>query len=403
MKTHLLALLLLISADVGARESTHLEFHGGQDNASAPSSSSLIIDGALTIEAWVNYSGGGGVGPRIIEIIDSFNLHIDPYSDTLGFWLYSTVFPSDNGWTRVYDSTPMIQGEWVHVAGSWDGSWMRLFVNGSLVGSTEFTGPIYHSGPGDQSLKIGNGWTLIDGINAGIDEVRVSDVARYTGSFSPAEQHSTDSNTAGLWHFDENTGVIAFDESGHANHATILGASWVDAYPPYGEQILDYYNRVSGPESFYADATTPGYTVQGPYHGPVDVIVDGIWHNTPAEAVDAFYALWYDPPLYNPQTMTIGFDGCAWSQECDGQSIVTWMAFVQGLGFAGPGTVPDYRSNHEYHFVIDLGSVPVVPTIGVGDGGVYDNSGGLNVTLYQLEEIGVSTASQSWSGIKSMY
>ena len=162
----------------------------------------------------------------------------------------------------------------------------------------------------------------------------------------------------------------------------------LDAFP--GDKVVDsdliseHYTRVSEAESFFADATTPGYTVQTQYSGPIEVIVDGIWFNTPSESVDALYALWYNPPLYNTNTMTIGFDGCAWSQECGGQSIVTWMAFIDGVGIASPGTVPEYNESHEYHFVIDFGPDPVLPTIGIGDGGVADNSGGLNVTIYQL-------------------
>jgi len=197
------------------------------DNVTVEQNPTLIVDDQLTIEAWVKYAGGGGVNPRIIEIIDSFNLHIDVATGAAGFWLFSEVYPSDNGWTRVYSRDPLPVEIWTHVAGVWDGIEMRLYINGSLTASTEFLGPIFHDGPGDQSLKIGNGWTLIDGINGEIDEVRFSSVTRYQADFDPLEFNSPDSDTIGLWHLDEGIENIAHDCGPHTNHGVISGAEWL--------------------------------------------------------------------------------------------------------------------------------------------------------------------------------
>jgi len=207
--------------------STHLLFHGGADNVTIDHNLTLIVDGQLTVEAWVNYAGGGGVNPRIIEIIDTFNLHIDIPTGAAGFWLFSDVYPSDNGWTRVYASAPFPIGVWTHISGVWDGFQMRLYINGDLVGSTEFLGPLFHGGPGDQSLKIGNGWTHIDGINGGIDEVRFSSVERYQADFDPLESYLPDSDTVGLWHFDEGNGIAAHDSGPNANDGVVSGADWI--------------------------------------------------------------------------------------------------------------------------------------------------------------------------------
>jgi len=207
-----------------ALHGTYLDFHGGTDNASVPNNASLIVDGQLTIEAWITFQGGT-LNPRIVEIIDTYNLHILRSTERLGFELYSA------GWTTVYDSEEFPQNTWVHVAGSWDGSTMRLFRNGVLVGSAEFAGPLNHNGPGDQSLKIGNGWTLIDGFIGGIFLVRVSDVARYTTDFDPPTVLESDAHTVGLWLCDEGQGAVAHDSSTNANHANITGAAWANDGP----------------------------------------------------------------------------------------------------------------------------------------------------------------------------
>ena len=93
-------------------------------------------------------------------------------------------------------------GSWTHVASVWGGTTITLFINGVEAGSTPFNGPVNRSGPSDQSLKLGIGWTLIDGFNEDIDEMRISRVARYASSFSPVTRRCLDNDTLGLWHLD---------------------------------------------------------------------------------------------------------------------------------------------------------------------------------------------------------
>lgn len=156
----------------------------------------------------------------MIEIIDTYNVFL--YNGQMWFCLYSS------GWTCVTTVQPP-NNTWVHVAGVWNGADMKLFVNGILKVSTTFTGPLNHNGPGDQSLKIGNGWTLIDGFNGFIDMVRVSDVARYDANFSVQNKLEPDGNTVGLWQFDSNdvNTATANDRSSYGNDGAITGAVWV--------------------------------------------------------------------------------------------------------------------------------------------------------------------------------
>jgi len=41
----------------------------------------------------------------------------------------------------------------------------------------------------------------------------------------------------GLWHFDEGSGAIAYDNSGKDNHGTIFGASWDDGQSGFGKAL----------------------------------------------------------------------------------------------------------------------------------------------------------------------
>ncbi|MGH2610391.1 MAG: hypothetical protein ACRDHF_15025, partial [Tepidiformaceae bacterium] len=50
-----------------------------------------------------------------------------------------------------------------------------------------------------------------------LDEVRISNVARYSTAFTPAGAFVPDANTMALWHFDEGTGQTTADASGNGN------------------------------------------------------------------------------------------------------------------------------------------------------------------------------------------
>jgi L-lactate permease len=55
-----------------------------------------------------------------------------------------------------------------------------------------------------------------------LDEVRISSVARYTSTFTPAVRHTVDGSTIGLWHFDEGSGSTVADSAG-GHTGTLVG------------------------------------------------------------------------------------------------------------------------------------------------------------------------------------
>ena len=80
-------------------------------------------------------------------------------------------------------------GRWYHVAGTSDGTTMRLYIDGAEIGSTLFAGPIGY--PGSNPILIGaddDGSGRFGFFRGGIDEVRISDTALAPREFLNAPQ-----------------------------------------------------------------------------------------------------------------------------------------------------------------------------------------------------------------------
>ena len=108
------------------------------------------------------------------------------------------------------------------LAGVFDGSQYRLYVDGVLDASTANT---YAPATGTANLAIGRDTTGSYQYFAGlIDELRISNAAIYTSSFTPAQHLTATGSTKGLWKFDSQS---PNDSSGNSNNGTLQnGAGW---------------------------------------------------------------------------------------------------------------------------------------------------------------------------------
>ena len=127
-----------------------------------------------------------------------------------------------------------IEDRFVHIAGSYDGKLMRLFVDGVLVGaeplvaSTVRPSPLTfcigaNPEPGEDQIPVASG--KLDG---DVRSVRISTTARYLEPFEPpSSKFEPDKHTLALYHFDEGAGDVLHDSSGNGHHGKIVGAKWV--------------------------------------------------------------------------------------------------------------------------------------------------------------------------------
>jgi hypothetical protein len=215
----------------GGKFGNALEFDGTDDYVDMPDDDSLDITGDLTVEAWIvadvinTYKSIIVKGDAYTEGKINYGLQIqaEQAAGTIRFFVWSP------GYTWV-DSTSQIplDGNWHHVAVTHDTSNnVKIFIDGILSGSgTLALGPISNS-----PLDIGRHKHATVGIyqywDGKIDEVRISNVVRYTTNFElQTNAFTSDANTA-LSHFDESVGTTVYDETTNNNDGAIYEAVWV--------------------------------------------------------------------------------------------------------------------------------------------------------------------------------
>ncbi|GAB3823724.1 hypothetical protein GCM10028821_01660 [Hymenobacter jeollabukensis] len=121
---------------------------------------------------------------------------------------------------------------WYHLAGTFDGSAMRLYVNGVLDNSR--TGP--SSVLADANFYLGRNYASSRCLDGSLDEVRVWKRA-LTAAEIAANACQVSRNAAGLeayWPCNEATGSVANDATGHGHTGTLMGmvrSDWSDNVP----------------------------------------------------------------------------------------------------------------------------------------------------------------------------
>ena len=149
------------------------QFDGTDDYADCGNAGSLNVGSALTIEGWfilrhssnkqdfVNKQDWDNKKGYIFSFIsdDKIELYLGNGVAYTGLW-----------------SDPLPLGTWTHIAATWNGSLMRLYVNGADIGwNQSFAGPIAY---GSEQLVLGRA-SLWGGeyFNGTMDEVRIYDRA----------------------------------------------------------------------------------------------------------------------------------------------------------------------------------------------------------------------------------
>jgi hypothetical protein len=147
--------------------------------------------GDFTIEGWFYHTTRG-----------SFFEFRNSQSDD-GFYIYTSgtaLILFHRGTSLLVVSNVVPQNQWNHIALSRQGSNLRLFANGTQAGSTYTT--VINFNPA--RFEVGRRNDSVDPLRGYADEIRISNIARYTANFTPSTSAFTnDANTLFLSHFDD--------------------------------------------------------------------------------------------------------------------------------------------------------------------------------------------------------
>ncbi len=204
-----------------------LEFDGVDDYVEIEDADILTLTNGATISTWLKIDTLSGDGPWPLikkRRIGSNSYQLNIYGNKTIEWMI------DNGTTAEQSfSTTVVEENngWYYIEATWDGSDMKLFINGNEEDSDAQTGSMNNT---SDSLVVAYGSDVAASFEpfAGImDDVKVYNYAR-----TPA-QVAYDYNRGkpiAHWKFDECSGSTIHDNSGNGNHGTLhLGTAGTTA------------------------------------------------------------------------------------------------------------------------------------------------------------------------------
>jgi hypothetical protein len=193
-----------------------LSFNGSSQYVSIPSAEHLQPTEAITAAAWI-HGDAWGSGDSVDAIIRKGEGNPNNYQLAVADGRVALILDgSDSGGVR--GNTPLSTGRWYHVAATWDGAQVRIYVDGKLDNT-----PASHTSDlnvDSRPLYLG-GRPSSDQFDGVIYDARL-----YNRALSPAEIAEL-AGLAGHWKFNEGSGTAAADSSGAGQPATLDGANWI--------------------------------------------------------------------------------------------------------------------------------------------------------------------------------
>ncbi|MEL7530473.1 MAG: LamG-like jellyroll fold domain-containing protein [Bacteroidota bacterium] len=223
-----------------------INFDGLNDYVNIPNTPALNTPN-ITIEAWIK-ADSYGPNPWSNSIVnkEGWASGNQGYAFRCGQGGRLSFNIGHNGvWYETVSAAVMTTNKWYHVAGTYDGLAVRIFVNGIQVGVTNHVGAITN---GIYDVKIGQlaftggGNRLFDGQ---IDEVRIWDQALTPATMQDwmcqklDNTHPDFSSLVAYWQLDEGSGSTANGSAGTTLTGTLVGApTWATSGAPLGDESV---------------------------------------------------------------------------------------------------------------------------------------------------------------------
>lgn len=189
-----------------------ISFDGTNDYITIPDNDTLDITSAITLEAWVYATKNSGIQNVISKSSNAVN--------------NGYIFPrTDNGWTQVVAylhiggawrtlaaNYPSLNA-WHHLAVTYDGAMIRLYINGVQSATLAQTGNItVNTNP----LALGNQTGFPEYFGGAADEFRIWNIARTQAQIQADMNHELDPalQTGLVSYYSSNLGIAGGDNTG---------------------------------------------------------------------------------------------------------------------------------------------------------------------------------------------
>ena len=192
----------------------------------------------LTYEGWIKPTAFKSAFPNIstvmgIEVSDT-NVALLRLGDA-GLANNKLQFVLNTGGTtpnKLNGVTALSANTWYHVAATYDGASMKIYINGVLDASMSASGTISANG----TLQMSRSYDGNRGFAGQFDELRVWKTAQSQTSIQANKcgVSATSTSLEAYWQFNEGSGTTAADATGHGHTATLVNMSstdWMTSVP----------------------------------------------------------------------------------------------------------------------------------------------------------------------------
>lgn len=264
-----------------------------------PEAGDLHMSQPISVEAWVYRTANITTSPSIISG------HWPGAGNNVAWTLGALDsnrpffgFFSDGSWRRAVAATELPLNAWAHLLGAYDGSSVKIYLNGTLDASVAETAPL--PGVPDKRFYIGKRWDLEQRWPGRIDELAVYHAAlgsaRVTAHYNAPDLASFRAEVAtdgplSRWTMDDAAGTSLADDVGGRN-AALTGTYQLGAVGRYaGSSSVDlggtgFATIADGANGLRTLTDETANALHGAYDGPVDWRVDGIAGASNNKAVD---------------------------------------------------------------------------------------------------------------------
>ncbi len=279
-----------------------LSFNGSTQYISGAGISTSLT--ALTIEAWVYHNTLPSVVQRYVTI--NPEVAVLRYDGSGGFnKLHFYVKKTDGTLYALLVDNVLTTGTWMHVAGTYDGTTMKLYLNGKLLKSASPAGGLY---PPSGSFSLSANGS--EAFNGKMDEVSVWNYAREVTDIREDMYRTSpiaNANLKNYWQFNNGSGTTLTDLKGTATGTlyNMNNSNWITSTIPFSTGgVNTQIVNATGTKTFTGTGLSMNFTAKSGTDSIVASRIDTLPNVSPTGVTTAFNSQYWVINRFGTGTFT---------------------------------------------------------------------------------------------------